>query len=126
MLVRFPPGSAAVVVRAHAAPYADPISVRAGEAVQPDPARSAETDILGWLWCRAADRREGWVPEAWLDADSRLLRDFDAIELSVEPGERVAIELAESGFVLCRKPDGGRGWLPDGVLRLDVLLSWRA
>ena len=119
MLLRFPAETIAVTVRAYQRPYEDPIAVTAGEMVHPDPARSAQTDILGWVWCRADDGREGWVPEAWLDPEHRLVRDFSALELTVEPGERVMPEVSESGFVLCRKLDGARGWLPDAVLRLE-------
>jgi hypothetical protein len=122
VLYPFPTGTRAVAVKAYRAPYADPIRVRAGDAVAVDAATSASTDVVGWLWCRGPDGREGWTPETWLDRSTeppRLVRDYDAIELNVVPGDEVALLFAESGFVRCRL--GERvGWLPDGVLRLVV------
>ncbi|MBK1658432.1 SH3 domain-containing protein [Paracraurococcus ruber] len=121
MLYVFPAGTRAVAVRAYRRPYDDPIAVAAGDAVQPDPLRSPGTDLLGWIWCRAADGREGWVPEAWLeprDGQLRLRRAFSALELGMEPGEVVELRFSESGFVFCRKADGTEGWVPDAVLAL--------
>ena len=63
------PGSSARVVKAYRRPYEDPVSVRAGDAVTVDQQRSKETDVLGWLWVRGPDGREGWAPEAWLTGD---------------------------------------------------------
>jgi hypothetical protein len=39
--------------------YKNPIHVNAGEIVQ---AGRADHDYSGWIWCRAADSREGWIP----------------------------------------------------------------
>lgn len=121
VLYVFPPGTMAVAIRAHRRPYDDPIAVAAGAEVRLDPERSATTDIPGWVWCRAADGREGWVPEAWLDRQDgrlRLIRDFSALELGLEPGETVELRYGESGFVLCRAANGAEGWVPDAVLAL--------
>lgn len=96
MLYRYPPNTIAVAVCDYDAPYPDPIAVRGGDVVVPDEVRTRETDFVGWTWCRGPDGREGWVPDAWLErgpADVRLKRDFDARELSVRTGERVAGEL---------------------------------
>jgi len=41
-----------------------------------------------------------------------VTRDYDAIELSIEPGERLTIETEESGFYLAVAADGSRGWVP--------------
>ena len=121
MLYKFPPDAVAVVIRDYRRPYDDPISVRRGEAVTPDRARTEATDFIGWTWCVAADGREGWVPESWLDRKGgacKLRRDFSALELTVASGERVTLEYSESGFVFCRRSDGARGWLPDAILKL--------
>ena len=70
MLYVYPPGTAAVVVvRKYARPYDDPIALSAGTEVAPDLERSAATDLVGWLWCRAPDGREGWVAEGWMERE---------------------------------------------------------
>lgn len=123
MLYVYPAGTVAVVVREYARPYDDPIAVAAGDEVVPDPERSAATDILGWIWCKASDGRGGWVPEGWLerkDGRSFLKRDFSALELSVRLGDRIELILSESGFVYGRTTAGEQGWVPDGVLALSA------
>ncbi len=117
MLTAFPPGSRARAVLPYRRPYEAPFRAAAGTAVDPDPTQ--ETDIEGWVWASDPEGRGGWVPLAWLDRSRqpwRLTRDFDALELSVEVGEEVAIHFAESGFVMATAPSGETGWLPDGVL----------
>lgn len=122
MFYRYQDGTRAVAVRDYEAPYPDPLAVGARALLQVDEARSHETDIMGWLWCRAEDGREGWAPEGWLDGDGptrRIVRDFDARELTVRKGDRLTLLFAESGFVLCRNARGDQGWLPDAVLAME-------
>ena len=76
----------AVVIRDYRRPYDDPIAVRRGDTVSPDKARTEKTDFIGWTWCAAADGREGWVPDGWLDRSGgayMITRDFSALELTV-------------------------------------------
>ena len=118
----FPPGTSATVIRDYRRPHDDPISGRSGETIFVDDAKTGETDIVGWTWCRAADGREGWVPDAWTSGSGsarKLKRDYCALELSVRAGERVSLELSESGFVRCRTTASEVGWLPDAILELD-------
>lgn len=102
-----------VVIKAYEKPYENPIAVRAGEAVTPD--FDKPTDIAGWVWCTAADGRSGWTPRNWLTRSKdawRVSRDFDAVELTVSPGERLEIAFEESGFVWVTKSNGEAGWIP--------------
>jgi hypothetical protein len=119
LLYRFPEGLTAIVVRAYQRPYADPVKGRAGDRLIPDYAR--KTDITGWIWCRGDAGREGWVPQGWLTPEGdvfRLIRDFDAIELTVTLGQVVKLHFSESGFCWVTSPAGETGWVPDGVLAL--------
>ena len=112
-------GREAIVIAPYRRPYADPISVRRGETVAPDFSR--ETEITGWVWCKAGDGRSGWAPVQWLEetaAGWRVTRDFSAIELDLAPGDRLRLSHAESGFVWARTDDGREGWAPQGVLKL--------
>ena len=121
MLFEFPPATFVVSRMRYQRPYENPIAVRAGDVVQPDAEKSRSTDIVGWVWCSGPDGREGWTPEAWLErkADQWLIqRDFCALELHVEPGERFRVLFGESGFLYVESAHGERGWLPDGVVEL--------
>lgn len=68
-----------------------------------------------WFRCRAADGREGWVPEAWLERDggrATLRADYDATELEVALGDRLLVTHAYGGWLRAEKADGARGWVP--------------
>lgn len=103
----------AVVTRPYQRPYADPIAVTAGTLVTPD--FDKQTDIAGWVWCTAAGGRSGWTPRAWLeqiDGGWKITRDFNALELTVEVGDRLEVLEEESGFYLARSAGGQTGWVP--------------
>jgi hypothetical protein len=119
LLYRFPQGLTAAVVKAYQRPYAVPVKGRAGDVLIAD--FTKQTDIIGWVWCRNAAGREGWVPQSWLRQQGevfRLIRDFDAIELTVTPGQVVELHFSESGFCWVTLSSGETGWVPDAVLAL--------
>jgi len=92
--------------------YQNPIQVEAGETVE---VGRADDDYPGWLWCRAADGREGWTPLELLSGERPLaivLRDYSARELAVQPGDEVEIEEVRHGWALVRNAQGDRGWIP--------------
>ena len=92
--------------------YQNPIQVEAGETVE---VGRAADDYPGWLWCRAADGREGWTPLELLSGERPLaivLRDYSARELAVQPGDEVEIEEVRHGWALVRNAQGDRGWIP--------------
>ena len=102
-----------VVIKHYEQPYENPISVAAGDAVTPDFDR--DTNIEGWVWCTAKDARSGWAPRNWLvqSGDAwRVDREFNAIELTIVPGELLDVVLEESGFFWVTKQDGKAGWVP--------------
>ena len=80
-----------------------------------------------YVWCTAADGREGWVPEAFLDVmvdreDTaaedgsvtvrRTRRDYDARELDVASGDVVLAGEEAGGWFWCEAADGRSGWVP--------------
>lgn len=102
-----------VVIKHYKQPYENPISVAANDRVTPDFGKT--TDMAGWVWCSADDGRSGWTPRNWLVHDSgrwKIDRDFDAIELTVEPDEVLNAVLEESGFFWVTRHDGSAGWIP--------------
>jgi hypothetical protein len=119
MLRPFPDNAVAIVLRRYERPYDDPIQVARGDALVPDPARHDAT--FGWIWCTGPDGRSGFVPEAWIDRQQtpwRIRRDYSALELTVEAGDRVTPHFSESGFVWVTNSHGETGWVPDAVLQL--------
>jgi hypothetical protein len=107
------------VIKPYKQPYPNPIRVRAGDRVYPD--HSRETEWAGWVWCTDAQGVGGWTPEAWLARDGdewHITRDYDALELTVQVGDPVRLECAESGFVWVTTSDGRRGWVPESHVQL--------
>ncbi|HET6725016.1 MAG TPA: SH3 domain-containing protein [Gammaproteobacteria bacterium] len=103
----------AVVTKSYERPYENPIAVEAGEPVAPD--FEKRTDIPGWVWCTAGDGRSGWTPRDWLTQRGNrwhISREFNAIELTVAPGEVLDLVFEESGFFWARKENGEVGWVP--------------
>jgi hypothetical protein len=120
MLFFFPTQTVAVVIAPYERPYADPISLKADDRVLIDAERTKETDILGWSWCTGPDRRQGWVPNGWITHQSgvaQIVRDFNALELTIKVGDRVTLHHSESGFVFVTHEDGTTGWVPDACLQ---------
>ncbi|MDJ0827555.1 MAG: SH3 domain-containing protein [Rhodobacter sp.] len=106
------------VVAGHEASYADPIQARAGEAVLLT-GRADHWDGYRWLWARATDRREGWVPDALVTsggAGARLTEDYSAAELACRAGDWLTGLRRLHGWVWCRDGVGQEGWVPERCL----------
>jgi SH3-like domain-containing protein len=74
-----------------------------------------------WFRCRAADGREGWVPEAWLARDgarATLRADYDATELEVAAGDDLTVHQAYGGWLWAERRDGAGGWIPARAVQL--------
>jgi uncharacterized protein YgiM (DUF1202 family) len=100
------------IIAAYEPEYLNPIEVAAGETIQ---VGDEDQEFPGWKWCRASDEREGWVPVELIsthDEEAKVVEDYSARELSVKPGEEVAIEEARHGWLLVRNARGQRGWIP--------------
>ena len=73
----------------------------------------------GWLWCTSTDGSTGWVPDSWLKKQGKkavLKRDYNATELSANPGETVSGEMIESGWIWVTNTKYKSGWIPLGCL----------
>jgi SH3-like domain-containing protein len=71
--------------------YQNPIQVKAGQSVR---VGRADHDYLSWLWCCAADGREGWIHLELIAGEgpiATVLRDYSAKELPVRPGDEVEV-----------------------------------
>jgi len=107
------------VAKSYSAAYTNPISIRSGERLF---LFEKESEWPGWVWCRAADGKEGWVPISYIcnnNEEYAAVYDYDAKELSAGEGETVEILREESGWVWCRSSQGIEGWLPLECLDLS-------
>lgn len=102
------------VVLAHAASYADPIRVRRHDVIALS-GRSEVWDGHRWLWARAPDGREGWIPDDLpVERSNEMVadRDYSAVELTCGVHERMHVLERRHGWAWCRNMSGAQGWVP--------------
>jgi len=102
-----------IVVSAHAASYPDPVKVNAGARVT---LGKVDADNTEWRWCISPDGKEGWIQRSfYADTDEThgvILRDYDAMELTVTPGTELDVIETAGGWHYCQAADGRTGWVP--------------
>ena len=111
----------ALVRTTYAVQYADPVKVNAGARVTVD---RRDGGFTRWLWCRAEDGREGWVPETILTSSqagqATVKEAYEATEVPLEAGASVEVLSEFDGFAWVRREDGRQGWVPATVLDRDA------
>jgi len=96
----------------HTTTFPNPLKLHSGAKVIVE---DRPTTYPGWLWCRAEDGVEGWVPAEILERDGdrgTLRRDYDATELTVAAGETLELIEKVAGWAFCRTSSGQVGWVP--------------
>ena len=102
-------------IKEYRSPYPDSIAFIKGERVLIGEEYEGDPDWIDWIRCQAPDRREAWIPKSYLvinGDEGSLVRDHDALELSLSIGDVVEISEIVKGFGLAEKNDGRRGWAP--------------
>ncbi len=105
-------GNAYRVVRAHVPDRADALVLKKGDVVRFERRR---TRWDGWLWCSRRTGESGWVPEPWVKIEGDICvmqRDYNALELAVQPGATLEAILTESDWLLAISSTGTKGWAP--------------
>lgn len=100
------------VVRAHEPDRAEPLVLKKGEMV---PFERRRTVWDGRLWCSKPTGESGWIPESWVTIQGDLCvadRDYNALELTVQPSEMLDAIITESGRLLAISSIGTAGWVP--------------
>ena len=100
------------VAQAHEPDCRDPLVLNKGDTLDFE---RRKTKWDGWLWCSTQTGKSGWVPEPWVkvQGDSCVMeRDYNALELSVQPGERLEAILTASSWLLAVSASGTTGWVP--------------
>lgn len=103
------------VIKYYKSPYPDPIVFQKGEKVKVCQEFKEDPDWENWIWCEGKNDKKAWVPKQYLNVDGRngvFNRDYNAMELSVQIGEILAVYEIVNGFGMSERPDGTRGWVP--------------
>ncbi|MDD7973904.1 SH3 domain-containing protein [Roseinatronobacter alkalisoli] len=104
------------------ATYVNPIRFEAGEALYLT-GRQDNWDGHMWLWAKAANGLEGWIPDTIVsktNAGFVAIEDYTAAELTCRTGQVVRGEKETHGWVFCRLQDGSAGWIPRKNLTSEV------
>ncbi len=113
--------SNAIATSDYEAAYPHPISVKKGDPVA---VGKQDTEWPGWVWCTDRGGVEGWVPEQYLerlDDRGKMLRDYNAIELSIRQGERLTLGEEANGWFWATNEQGQSGWVPAKHVRLQEI-----
>lgn len=119
---RLDPPKPGRVTDVHEVKYPDPIRFQAGEelaVVRRDDA------FPRWIWCRATDGREGWVPDAIVELpagarDRGVARHaYNARELPVSKGDAVRVIATFDGWHWVTEEGGVAGWVPESCVSVD-------
>lgn len=103
------------VIAPYRSPYPEPIIFHRGELVALGDEFTDDPDWKDWVWCRGENDNQAWCPKQYLRIEGEhgeFLRDYNALELSVEMGEELIITETIGGFGMAEKPNGERGWVP--------------
>ena len=104
-----------LVIEPYPSPYPNPMIFRKGERITIGKEFTDDPDWKDWLWCRGDNNYQAWVPKQFIDIAGKkgiMNRDYNALELSIGPGERLTVYEAVNGFGWAVKDTGEKGWVP--------------
>ncbi len=107
-----------LVIKNHQAVYKNPIRLTKGDRLDLS-GRRDNWDGHTWLWAKAEDGREGWIPDDLPVIENGMARaayNYSAFELDVDKGEYVTILGKSHGWAWCAKGNRTKGWVPKKVL----------
>jgi hypothetical protein len=106
------------VIENHDPVHEQVLIARAGEILVPG---RVDDEWPGWIWCVDEAGTGSWVPDAYLAMDgrtARLLVDYEATELTVRPGDLLALQHEINGWWWAVDSQGQEGWVPEKKLDL--------
>lgn len=107
------------VLTGYRSAYPEPFVVQAGDVLI---AGDRQSEWPGWIWCTNREGESRWMPGAYLRRQGEqciALRDYDAAELTVRPGQELVATEESGGWFWCTDQDGQRGWVPAEHLICD-------
>jgi hypothetical protein len=102
----------AEVIKAYTRSSENPMIARSGALLTPI---RRDPDWPGWVFCVDENGVEAWVPEEWLITEkqqTRLIKDYNSIELTLQLGEHLVLHAEESGWYWASRANGETGWVP--------------
>jgi hypothetical protein len=103
------------VIRDYKSPYPDPIVFQKGEKVKVTKEFKEDPDWKNWIWCVGDNKKEAWAPKQYISIDGTngvFKKDYNAMELTVQIGERLAVYEIINGFGMSENTNGIKGWVP--------------
>ena len=101
------------VTRPHITSYPDAVRFSIGDALS---VGHHDQQWKAYVWCTDQHGHAGWVPDSYIEMtgehEATALRDYDATELTVAPGEELDVVDEAGGWLLCSSPSGRHGWIP--------------
>ncbi len=105
-------GAEIQVTKGYTAQYPDPICFDAGASIS---VGKQDPDYPGWFWCHTLSGKEGWVHRSFLAECFGVTKSvcaYNAIELTVNIGERGTLISELDGWSYIRLEGGDEGWIP--------------
>jgi hypothetical protein len=100
------------VIEDYRAAYPDPVTFTKGEILKIEKKQS-EWD--NWVWCINKLGKGRWIPKNYLEIyedTCRILRDYEATELTVKIDDKLEVEKIESDWIWAINNQGKHGWVP--------------
>ncbi len=110
------------VIEAYKSPYPDPLAFQKGEEVKVGQEFKGDPAWKGWIWCEGNKDNKAWVPKQYINIDGSkgiLTKDYNAMELSVQPGELLVVSEIVNGFGMTEKTSGIKGWVPIKNMKIE-------
>ena len=107
-----------LVVDNHTCIFPDPIKIGKGEQLFLS-GRIDNWDGHQWLWAKAADGREGWVPDdlpVERNGSRHAAYSYSATELNVIKGDKLKVLEQSHGWAWCVDTSASEGWVPLKVI----------
>ncbi len=104
-----------IAVKPYQSPYPQALVFPKGSHVKIVKTYQEDPQWPNWFWCVGQDNTKAWVPDQFLQIDGKkgiLQREYDAIELSVQVGEKLIVNEEVNGFGWAQNIDGKWGWVP--------------
>lgn len=110
-----------LVTTEHVSNYPDPIKLTSGDVIEVIERYVGSEGWDNWISCISIKTGvKGWVPEQIIKIENEkayVTQDYDATELTVQPGVKVKEIQKLNGWVWCKNYNSSeKGWLPLNVL----------
>jgi hypothetical protein len=109
------------VIKEYISSYPESILFKKYETVIPGKEYNYNPNWKNWIWCEGQNNNRAWVPKQFLSLKNKhwvLNQNYDALELSVNVGEKLVVHDEINGFVKAEKTNGEIGWVPSENLEL--------